>query len=251
MPNILEHDHKRCLVPSFDRSLFSQQWKDALWNRFFTGALARQRRSVERFSISREPESVGQVPWHQPQDCRQMEEAHRCQRSADRPEGCQVQHPDDRGGSDHRRLSAAHATAARRLPLCAISDDPAPDAILAPSMLAASRHCPAKRPGWSAILAPMENAHTICPTRRPAPQSKSWLERSRHGGSVSRPINNSRKNWASTTLEVGHGSVCLHHRQAHRHRRVRCRAARPLCRVPLGQAAPAEHTSVPQTCLDL
>ena len=41
----------RCLVPAFDGALFSQQWKDALWDRFYTGAPARQRQSVERYNI--------------------------------------------------------------------------------------------------------------------------------------------------------------------------------------------------------
>ncbi|MGK2910577.1 MAG: hypothetical protein ACSLE1_12370 [Sphingobium sp.] len=40
-----------CLVPAFDGALFSQEWKDALWARFYTGAPVRQRRSVERYSI--------------------------------------------------------------------------------------------------------------------------------------------------------------------------------------------------------
>lgn len=40
-----------CLVPGFDGALFSQQWKDALWVRFSTGAPARQRQSVEQYKI--------------------------------------------------------------------------------------------------------------------------------------------------------------------------------------------------------
>ena len=38
----------RCLVPAFDGVLFSHQWKDALWDKYFTGAPARQRRCVGR-----------------------------------------------------------------------------------------------------------------------------------------------------------------------------------------------------------
>jgi hypothetical protein len=33
----------RCLVPAFDGVIFSHQWKDSLWDRFCTGAPARQR----------------------------------------------------------------------------------------------------------------------------------------------------------------------------------------------------------------
>jgi hypothetical protein len=39
------------LIPDFDGALFSLEWKDALWARFFTAAPRRQRRSVERYSI--------------------------------------------------------------------------------------------------------------------------------------------------------------------------------------------------------
>ena len=48
-----------------------------------------------------------------------------------------------RGGSHHRRLPAAYAAAARRLPLCAPADDPAPDALIPASLPAAARHLPA------------------------------------------------------------------------------------------------------------
>ena len=41
----------RCLVPTFDGALSMSEWKDALWDRFYTGAPARQRRSVERYNI--------------------------------------------------------------------------------------------------------------------------------------------------------------------------------------------------------
>lgn len=41
----------KCLIPGFDGALFSQKWKDALWDRFFTAAPQRQRRSVEQYRI--------------------------------------------------------------------------------------------------------------------------------------------------------------------------------------------------------
>jgi dTDP-4-amino-4,6-dideoxygalactose transaminase len=41
----------RCLVPAFDGVLFSFEWKDALWDKFFTAAPRRQRRSVEQYKI--------------------------------------------------------------------------------------------------------------------------------------------------------------------------------------------------------
>jgi hypothetical protein len=41
----------RCLVPGFDGAFLSREWKDALWAKFSTGAPARQRRCVERYSI--------------------------------------------------------------------------------------------------------------------------------------------------------------------------------------------------------
>src|SRR3954451_12821600 len=41
----------RCLIPAFDGAIFSVEWKDALWARFFMEAPRRRRRSVERYSI--------------------------------------------------------------------------------------------------------------------------------------------------------------------------------------------------------
>src|SRR3546814_9424091 len=41
----------RCLIPSFDGALFSIEWRDALWDRFYTAAPRRQRQSVERYSV--------------------------------------------------------------------------------------------------------------------------------------------------------------------------------------------------------
>jgi hypothetical protein len=41
----------RCLVPAFGGAYFSREWKEALWDRYCTGAPQRQRRSVERYSI--------------------------------------------------------------------------------------------------------------------------------------------------------------------------------------------------------
>ena len=40
-----------CLVPGLDGAYFSERQKEALWDRFFTGAPARQRQCVERYSI--------------------------------------------------------------------------------------------------------------------------------------------------------------------------------------------------------
>jgi hypothetical protein len=44
-------DLESCLVPGFNGALFSWEWKDALWDRFFTAAPRRQRRSVEQYKI--------------------------------------------------------------------------------------------------------------------------------------------------------------------------------------------------------
>jgi hypothetical protein len=45
------HELLRCIVPAFDGAYFSEREKEALWDRFFTGAPRRQRRSVERYNI--------------------------------------------------------------------------------------------------------------------------------------------------------------------------------------------------------
>src|SRR5271166_3134059 len=41
----------RCFVLHFDGAVFSSDSKDALWDRFYTGAPRRRRRSVERYNI--------------------------------------------------------------------------------------------------------------------------------------------------------------------------------------------------------
>ena len=40
-----------CLIPEFDGALFSLEWKEGLWARFFTAAPPRQRQSVEQYRI--------------------------------------------------------------------------------------------------------------------------------------------------------------------------------------------------------
>ncbi len=41
----------RCLIPGFDGAILSQDWKDALLDKFYMGAPQRQRQSVERYKI--------------------------------------------------------------------------------------------------------------------------------------------------------------------------------------------------------
>ncbi|BCH65128.1 hypothetical protein RvVAT039_23440 [Agrobacterium vitis] len=41
----------RCLIPDFNGALFSLEWKEALWARFYTVAPQRQRQSVEQHKI--------------------------------------------------------------------------------------------------------------------------------------------------------------------------------------------------------
>jgi len=47
----VDQGYTRCLVPAFDGASSMPGWKDALWDRFYTGAPERQRQSVERYSI--------------------------------------------------------------------------------------------------------------------------------------------------------------------------------------------------------
>jgi hypothetical protein len=39
------------LIPDFDGAFLSQEWKDALWDKFCTGAPPRRRRSVAQYKI--------------------------------------------------------------------------------------------------------------------------------------------------------------------------------------------------------
>jgi len=41
----------RCLVPDFNGVLYSKEWKEALWDKFYTAAPRRQRQCVERYNI--------------------------------------------------------------------------------------------------------------------------------------------------------------------------------------------------------
>ncbi|BCH59750.1 hypothetical protein RvVAR0630_23740 [Agrobacterium vitis] len=41
----------KCLIPDFNGALFSLEWKEALWARFYTVAPQRQRQSVEQYKI--------------------------------------------------------------------------------------------------------------------------------------------------------------------------------------------------------
>src|SRR5436853_7229953 len=69
-----------------------------------------------------------------------MEKAQLCRGSVDWPETACLNSVLDRGGSDRHRVSSAHLTAARRLPVCAAGDDPASDPIIIASLPEAARH---------------------------------------------------------------------------------------------------------------
>lgn len=68
-----------------------------------------------------------------------MEAAHLRHRSADRTQGAQINCPLARGRGRRRRLSQAHAAAARRLPLYPAGHHPASDTILIASLLATTQ----------------------------------------------------------------------------------------------------------------
>src|SRR5690606_17404687 len=40
-----------CLVPDFNGAIFSDQWKEALWDKFYTAAPQRHRQCVEQYKI--------------------------------------------------------------------------------------------------------------------------------------------------------------------------------------------------------
>ena len=41
----------RCLVPDFNGAIFSDKWKEALWDKFYTAAPQRHRQCVEQYKI--------------------------------------------------------------------------------------------------------------------------------------------------------------------------------------------------------
>jgi hypothetical protein len=77
------------------------------------------------------------------------------------------------------------------------------------SMTRACSTCQARRPGWSASVAPRASANTIFPTCLPTPTSRRSPPRSRRDGSASRPTSNLRKNLASTTSKADPGMASI------------------------------------------
>ena len=86
----------RHLIPEFDGAIFSREWKEALWDRFCTGAPARRRQCVERYNRVREPASAVEALRDQPQDRRDVEEADITIRSEDGAERAAVDGAFDR-----------------------------------------------------------------------------------------------------------------------------------------------------------
>src|SRR6266404_1098005 len=85
-------------------------------------------------SLAKRPEFSGEALRHQSEDRRQVEETDLPSRSADRPEGAEIDRAVARGGSRRRRPPQAYAAASGRLPLCAAADDPEPDPLLIASL---------------------------------------------------------------------------------------------------------------------
>lgn len=48
---LVDLGRSRCLVPSSDGAFLSPDWKDALWDKFYTAAPRRLRQSVEQYKI--------------------------------------------------------------------------------------------------------------------------------------------------------------------------------------------------------
>src|SRR5438270_4925451 len=80
------------------------------------------RRAIQR--NSQESLRTLAKPHGSPEDHGQMEEAQLCRGSAHRPATTCLNGAVDGGGSDRHRVSSAHVTAARRLSVCAASDNP-------------------------------------------------------------------------------------------------------------------------------
>jgi hypothetical protein len=63
------------LILGFDGELFSIEWRDALWAMFLTAAPQRRRHPSSDTASSAEPEEPFATLRHQPEDCREVEEA--------------------------------------------------------------------------------------------------------------------------------------------------------------------------------
>lgn len=48
---VTQNEKARCLVPDFNGAIFSDKWKEALWDKFYTAAPQRHRQCVEQYKI--------------------------------------------------------------------------------------------------------------------------------------------------------------------------------------------------------
>ena len=67
----------RCIVPEIDDAIFSPVWKEALGDRYFTGALVLQGSPSSNTILSWEPEGASAAARGQPVDRGEVDEARR------------------------------------------------------------------------------------------------------------------------------------------------------------------------------
>ena len=162
-----------CLIPRFDGAILSQEWKEALWDKFVTGAprssqrgatgsspLARARRQscntairwlasvcLQRLRSASFARAAKSGAGHQPQDGGKVAQAGDGRRYEDWAVGTAIYGVNRGRRSDGGRIPASYAAAVGRLPLCPAVIDPAHDPFGTVPASAASWHlAPAGHP---------------------------------------------------------------------------------------------------------
>ena len=79
----LQASRIRCSVPESSDTSNHHLFREALWAKYYTGAPARQRRSVERYSGVKRVKVFGQTAWYQPDDGSEVAQADHRYRSSD------------------------------------------------------------------------------------------------------------------------------------------------------------------------
>jgi len=140
-----------CFVPAFGGAYFCRGWKAALWDRFYTGAPQRQRRVRRAKRHSQESlRALARRHGIHPKTFADKTVARVAQtllggRSSQRAEDSTVYGSDAGTRGHRRRLSQAHAVAARRLSLCARSHDSSAHPFFPSPVPGASWHQPPAR----------------------------------------------------------------------------------------------------------
>jgi hypothetical protein len=98
-PDAVRSPKPRCLIPRFDGAIHSLEWKEALWDKFVTGAPRPRTPSEQQYSDRKLRRGAEPGARHQSEDGREVAEAGRRSRIEDRAEGAALDRS-QRGGEE-------------------------------------------------------------------------------------------------------------------------------------------------------